>query len=77
VKKNHADGISSTAYVPLRDIVAFVPVMNETIKPYLESKGNTEDEMAGMHLAWCKSVQMKIGLWSRLYLDVAKTSNEW
>jgi hypothetical protein len=77
LKKNQADGVRSTAYVPFHDIVAFVAVMNDTIKPYLAAKGNTEEEVEGMHRAWCKSLQMQIALWSRPYLDVAKTSNEW
>jgi hypothetical protein len=77
VKKNQADGVRSTAYVPFHDIVAFVAVMNETIRPYLAAKGNTEEEVEGMHRAWCKSLQMQIALWSKPYLDVAKTSNEW
>jgi hypothetical protein len=77
LKKNQADGVRSTAFVPFHDIVAFVAVMNETIKPYLAAKGNTEEEVDGMHLAWCRSLQMQIALWSRPYLDAAKTSNEW
>jgi hypothetical protein len=77
VKKNQADGVRSTAYVPFHDIVAFIAVMNETIRPYLAARGNTEEEVEGMHRAWCKSLQMQIALWSKPYLDVAKTSNEW
>jgi hypothetical protein len=76
-KKNQADGVRSTAYVPFHDIIAFVAVMNDTIKPYLAGKGNTEDEVEGMHRAWRRSLQMQIALWSRPYLDTAKTSNEW
>jgi hypothetical protein len=82
LKKNQADGVRSTAYVPFHDIVAFIAVMNETIKPYMASKGNTQEEVEGMHLAWCRSLQMQIALWSKPYLDAAqngdnKTSNEW
>jgi len=76
-KKNQADGVRSTAFVPFRDIVAFVAVMNETIKPYLPAKGNSKDEIEGMHRAWCKSLQMQIALWSNSYLDQARTGNEW
>lgn len=77
LKKNQADGVRSTAYVPFHDIVAFVSVMNDTIKSYLAAKGNSEEEIEGMHRAWRKSLQMQIALWSKPYLDVAKTSNEW
>lgn len=41
LKKNQVDGVRSTAYVPFHDIVAFIAVMNETIRSYLASKGNT------------------------------------
>lgn len=34
-KKNHVDGVQSTSHVPLRDVMAFIPVMNLTTKPYL------------------------------------------
>ena len=77
LRKNQADGVRSTPYVPLRDIIAFTAVLNDTIKPYLANKGNTPDEVEGMHRAWCKSIQMQIALWSRPYLDLARTSNEW
>lgn len=77
LKKNQADGVRSTPYVPFHDIVAFVAVLNESIKSYLANKGNTENEVEGMHRAWCKSLQMQIGLWSKPYLDAAGTSNEW
>jgi Protoglobin len=77
LKKNQVDGVRSTGFVPFHDIVAFVAVMNETIKPYLASRGNTADEVEGMHRAWCKSLQMQIALWSRPWLDAARSSNEW
>jgi hypothetical protein len=35
LKKNVTDGVQSTDHVPYRDIVAFVAVLNETIRPYL------------------------------------------
>ncbi|SEG03066.1 Protoglobin [Bryocella elongata] len=77
VKKNQADDVRSTAYVPFHDIVGFVAVMNDTIKPYLARKGHGVEDVEGMHGAWRKSLQMQIALWSRTYLDVAKKSNEW
>jgi len=41
LKKNKVDAVRSTPYVPLRDLIAFIAVMNETIKPYLAAKGNS------------------------------------
>jgi hypothetical protein len=77
VKKNQADGVQSTAHVPFRDVVAFTAVLNDTIKPYLANKGHSDRDVAGMHLAWTRSSQMQIALWTKPYMDLAKTSNEW
>ncbi len=72
LKKNKTDGVHSTPYVPLRDIISFVAVMNETIKPYLSAKGHTAEDVEKMHRAWAKSLQLQIALWSQPY-----TNNEW
>ncbi len=76
-KKNQVDGVRSTPYVPLRDIIAFIAVINETIKPYLAAKGNSAEEVDGMHGAWCKSLQLQLALWARAYADAGKAANEW
>ena len=77
LKKNAVDGVTSTPYVPFRDIVAFVAVLNDTIKPYLVREGSSEEEVNSMHRAWCRSLQLQIALWSRLYLELATAKNEW
>jgi hypothetical protein len=77
VKKNKVDAVQSTPYVPLRDIIAFIPVMNETIKPYLAAKGHSVDTVEKMHRAWCKSLQLQAALWAKIYTDNAQHSNEW
>jgi hypothetical protein len=56
-----------TPYVPLRDIIAFIAVMNETIKPHLAAKGHSTQEVERMHSAWCKSIQLQTALWVRAY----------
>ena len=76
-KKNQTDSVRSTAFVPLRDIIGFVPVMNETIKPYLAARGHSAEEVEKMHQAWCKSLQLQIALWARPYMDGAEEHNEW
>jgi Protoglobin len=76
-KKNKVDGVRSTSYVPFRDIIAFVPVMNETIKPYLAAKGNSAVEVEKMHRAWCKSIQIQIALWAAPYTDPSLPPNQW
>jgi hypothetical protein len=75
-KKNKVDGVQSTSYVPLRDIIAFTAVMNETIKPYLGAKGNSVEEVDKMHRAWCKSIQMQLALWVGPYTDSGQLE-EW
>jgi hypothetical protein len=76
-KKNKVDGVRSTAYVPLRDITAFIAVMNETIKPYLAAKGNSAEEVEKMHRAWCKSIQIQLALWQGPYADARQAPTEW
>jgi hypothetical protein len=77
LKKNQTDGVRSTPYVPLRDIVAFVAVMNETIKPYLSARGHSDEDVEKMHLAWCKSLQLQIALWAHPYTDPDQAAKEW
>ena len=77
VMKNKVDGVRSTAYVPLRDIIAFIAVMNETIKPYLAAKGHPADEVDKMHLAWRRSLQLQTALWAKLYMDTGAAPSEW
>ena len=75
LKKNKVDGVQSTPHVPLRDIIAFIPVMNETIKPYLAAKNHPPEDIEMMHQAWCKSLQLQISLWTGLYAKL--TPDEW
>jgi hypothetical protein len=77
LKKNQTDNVRSTPYVPLRDIIAFVAVMNQTIEPYLATKGHSAEDVDRMHSAWCKSLQLQISLWSRPYTQSAQAPNEW
>jgi hypothetical protein len=76
-KKNKVDGVHSTPYVPFRDVIAFVAVMNETIKPYLEARGHPAEEVNKMHRAWMKSMQMQVALWVGPYTDERQTPKEW
>jgi hypothetical protein len=76
-KKNKVDEVRSTPYVPLRDIIAFVSVINETIKPYLAAKGHSAEQVNRMHAAWCKSLQLQLALWAQPYSDTEQVANEW
>lgn len=77
LKKNEVDGVRSSPYVPMRDVIAFTAVMNKTIKPYLTAKGNSADEVEKMHTAWCKSIQIQMALWVGPYADTKQAPKEW
>jgi len=77
LKKNQVDDVRSSPYVPLRDVIAFTGVMNETIKPYLAAHGNPADEVEKMHSAWCKAIQVQLALWIGPYTDARREPKEW
>ena len=77
IRKNQTDRVESTAFIPLRDILGFIAVMNETIKPYLAADGHSADEVKKMHGAWCKSLQLQAALFAKPYTDPALPLDEW
>jgi hypothetical protein len=77
VKKNRTDQVQSTPYIPLRDIIAFITVMNDTIKPHLAAKGHAVNEVEKMHKAWRSSMQLQIALFAQPYADRALSLDEW
>jgi hypothetical protein len=77
LKKNKTDDVKSTSHVPLRDIIGFIVVINETIKPYLAANGHSADDVNKMHQAWCRSMQLQVALWARPYADAKQAANEW
>lgn len=77
LKKNQTDGVRSTPYVPLHDILGFIAVINQTIKPYLAAKNHSAEEVDRMHQAWCKSLQLQAALWARPYTDPKQAPSEW
>jgi hypothetical protein len=68
LKKNQTDAAPSTSHVPYSDIVAFVAVLNETIRPYLAATGLEASDVSRMHKAWCKSMHIQIALWAKSYM---------
>jgi len=77
VKKNQTDQVKSTPYIPLRDIIAFLTVMNETIKPYLAAKGHAVNDVEKMHKAWRNSMQLQVALFAKPYADPVLALGEW
>jgi hypothetical protein len=76
-KKNQVDQVSSTTHVPYSDIVAFVAVLNDTIKLYLQAKGHNDADVAGMHQAWRKSMHLQMALWAKPYMQLENDGAEW
>jgi hypothetical protein len=77
VAKNKADGVESSPFVPLRDVIGFVVVMNATIKPHLAAAGHSTEDVEKMHSAWCKSLQLQVALWAWPYADATLALEEW
>jgi hypothetical protein len=68
LSKNLADDARALPHIPLRYVLAFTAVVNDTTKPFLAAKGATVAEVEAMHRAWCKAVLLHVTLWSRAYV---------
>ena len=66
-KKNRTDDVNADTIIPLRYMIAFIYPITATIRPFLEKKGHTKEEVDRMHDAWFKSVVLHVVLWSRPY----------
>jgi hypothetical protein len=77
VQKNQTDGVESTPYIPLRHVIAFAAVINETIRPFLAAKGHSAEEVQRMHSAWSKSLQLQVALWAEPYTDPNRAPKQW
>jgi hypothetical protein len=68
-KKNHTDGVVSTApHIHLRYLIAFIVPITATIKPFLANGGHGAAEVDAMHAAWFKAVTLQVTLWSEPYV---------
>jgi hypothetical protein len=77
LKKNQTDNVVSTPHVPYSDFVAFVVVLNDTIKPYLQAKGHGDSDVSHMHKAWCKSMHIQMALWAKPYMEAERSATQW
>jgi protoglobin len=68
-KKNQTDDVESAPFIPLRYLLAFVPVILLTTKPFLAQGGDSAADVERMAAAWCKAVLLQVTLWSRAYCD--------
>jgi hypothetical protein len=65
-KKNQTDGRHTPRVVPLRYLLAFLPVIID-IRSFLESEIADPGERSAVELAWTKAVHLHIVLWTRPY----------
>jgi hypothetical protein len=66
--KNRTDHVESTsAFIPMRDLIGFIAPITLTIRPFLQNGVTDADELQQMHDAWLKAVTLTVSLWSRPY----------
>jgi len=65
-KKNQTDAAQTEPLVPLRYLLAFVPVVSD-VRRFLEVDIADQGERAAVERAWNKAVQLHVTLWSRPY----------
>lgn len=65
-KKNKADGRHTPDLVPLRYLLAFVPVVAD-VRRFLEAAIADPAELTAVERAWTKAVHLHVTLWSRPY----------
>ncbi|MEO7078579.1 MAG: protoglobin domain-containing protein [Rhodococcus sp. (in: high G+C Gram-positive bacteria)] len=68
-KKNTTDQATAADVVPLRYLAPIVFPVTETLKPFLQKKGHSAEDVERMHAAWVKSVLLQITLWSHPYVE--------
>jgi hypothetical protein len=70
-KKNKTDNVETPQQIPMRYLIAFTAVVNDTIKPFLAKKGHSLGVIEKMHKAWSKAVLLHVTLWTRAYCSEA------
>jgi hypothetical protein len=68
VGKNRTDGADSTAYVPVRHLVALIAPITLTVRPFLESRASASDDLDAMMAAWLKAVVLHVAVWTQPYV---------
>jgi hypothetical protein len=66
-KKNQTDGVNAVEVVPLRYLIGLIYPITATLRPFLEKKGHSRDEVDAMQDVWRKSVILQVALWSQPY----------
>ncbi|HZP06453.1 MAG TPA: protoglobin domain-containing protein [Terracidiphilus sp.] len=66
-KRNQTDKRSTPALVPLRFLLAFVPVIVISARQFFLEGGVEGEELERLEGAWAKAVQLHVTLWTRPY----------
>jgi hypothetical protein len=66
-KKNQTDHRQTPPLVPLRYLLAFVPVVTLGARRFFVSAGVADEELQKLEDAWAKAVQLHVALWTRPY----------
>jgi protoglobin len=66
-KKNRTDNAQTPPLVPLRYMIAFVPVVVHSSRKFFVEAGVEGEELQRLSEAWAKAVQLQMVLWSRPY----------
>ncbi|WP_158792065.1 protoglobin domain-containing protein [Granulicella sp. L60] len=74
-RKNQVDRVSSTPEVPFRDVLSFIPVINETMKKYLAKKDHPAEDVEKMYRSWSKSTLLQMAIWTKAYESNESTKN--
>jgi hypothetical protein len=67
-KKNQTDGRHTPPVVPLRYLLAFIPVVTDA-RRFFAGEVSDPDELAAVERAWTKTVHLHITLWTRPYVS--------
>jgi hypothetical protein len=65
-KKNKTDGSHTPPMVPLRYLLAFIPVVTDA-REFFQGATSDARELTALERAWTKAVHLHITLWSRPY----------
>lgn len=66
--KNKTDSVDSVENINFRYLVPLIIPITATLKPFLEKKGHSAEDVEKMHAAWVKSVVIQVTLWSYPYI---------
>ncbi len=67
-KKNKTDGRQTPPLVPLRYLLAFIPVVTIGARRFFIRRGIADQELQRLEEAWNKAVQLHVVLWARPFV---------